>query len=200
MKSSIHYLFISFSSFLLSTLIISSSIAMEKVNLGYSTKNIPLPSRSEYMKNFIEKTEHFLRRMRWKAYHFLNPTESSAKETYGFKSRKSPPRISELIPFEDAMLNLIQNIEFKDVKCNFQNQLNSDIKNKIRKPDSLLIPADKTTNYYTMNPASYDKLIKENVTKTYKKSSDCVADKLDAKSASIAKHLKLDDRIEKLAK
>ena len=101
--------------------------------------------------------------------YFLNPTESSAKEPYGVKSRNSPPRISELIPFEDGMLNLIQNIEFKDVKCHFQNQLNSDIKNKIRKPDSLLIPADKTTNYYTMNLASYDKLIKENVTKTYKK-------------------------------
>ena len=131
----------------MSTLIVSSAIAMEKVNLGYSTKNIPLPSRSEYMKNFIEKTEHFRRRMRWKAYHFLNPTESTAKETYGFKSRTSPPRINELIPFEDGMLNLIQNIEFKDVKCNFQNEMNSDIKNKIKKPDRLLIPADKTTNY-----------------------------------------------------
>ena len=84
--------------------------------------------------------------MRWKAYHFLNPTESTAKETYGFKSRNSPPRINELIPFEDGMLNLIQNIEFKDVKCNFQNEMNSDIKNKIKKPDRLLIPADKTTN------------------------------------------------------
>ena len=154
---------------MLSALIVSSAIAMEKVNLGYSTKNIPLPSRSEYMKNFIEKTEHFLRRMRWKAYHFLNPTESTAKDTYGFKSRNSPPRINELIPFEDGMLNLIQNIEFKDVKCNFQNEMNSDIKNKIKKPDRLLIPADKTTNYYTMTPASYDKFIKENVTKTYKK-------------------------------
>ena len=60
MKSSIHYIIILSSSFLLSTLIVSSSIAMEKVNLGYSTKNIPLPSRSEYMKNFIEKT-----RRRW---------------------------------------------------------------------------------------------------------------------------------------
>ena len=161
MKSSIHYIII-LGSFLLSTLIVSSSIAMEKVNLGYSTKNIPLPSRSEYMKNFIEKTEHFLRRMRWKAYHFLNPTESTTKETYGFKSRNSPPRVNELIPFEDGMLNLIQNIHFKDVKCKFQNQMNSDIKNKI------LIPADKTTNYYTMTP-DYDKFIKENVKKTYKK-------------------------------
>ena len=51
-----------------------------------------------------------------------------------------------------------------------------------------------------MTPASYDKFIKENVTKTYKKSSDSVANKLDMQSASIAKQLKLDDRIEKLAK
>ena len=148
----------------------------------------------------IEKTEHFLRRMRWKAYHFLNPTESTTKETYGFKSRNSPPRVNELIPFEDGMLNLIQNIQFKDVKCKFQNQMNSDIKNKIKKPSKVLIPADKTTNYYTMTPDSYDKFIKENVTKTYKKSSHSVANKLDTQSASIAKQLKLDDRIEKLAK
>ena len=199
MKSSIHYIII-LGSFLLSTLIVSSSIAMEKVNLGYSTKNIPLPSRSEYVKNFIEKTEHFLRRMRWKAYHFLNPTESTTKETYGFKSRNSPPRVNELIPFEDGMLNLIQNIQFKDVKCKFLNEMNSDIKNKIKKPSKVLIPADKTTNYYKMTPDSYDKFIKENVTKTYKKSSHGVANKLDTQSASIAKQLKLDDRIEKLAK
>ncbi|XP_044175381.1 uncharacterized protein LOC122958534 [Acropora millepora] len=199
MKSSIHYIII-LGSFLLSTLIVSSSIAMEKVNLGYSTKNIPLPSRSEYVKNFIEKTEHFLRRMRWKAYHFLNPTESTTKETYGFKSRNSPPRVNELIPFEDGMLNLIQNIQFKDVKCKFLNEMNSDIKNKIEKPSKVLIPADKTTNYYKMTPDSYDKFIKENVTKTYKKSSHSVANKLETQSASIAKQLKLDDRIEKLEK
>ena len=44
---------------------------------------------------------------------------------------------------------------------------------------------DKTTNYYTMTPDSYDKFIKENVTKTYKKSSHSVANKLDTQSASI---------------
>ena len=51
-----------------------------------------------------------------------------------------------------------------------------------------------------MNPSSYDKLIKENITKTYKKSSDELVEKLDAQSAQIAHRLKLDDRIEKLAK
>ena len=59
--------------------------------------------------------------------------------------------------------------KFKDtVKTNFQCKLDADIKNKIKKPNSLFIPADKTTNYYAMNTTAYNKLIKENVTKTYK--------------------------------
>jgi len=90
----------------------------------------------------------------------------------------------------------IQNIEFKELKCKFKNQMSRDMRNKIKKSDSLLIPADKTMNYYTMNPTSYDKLIKENITKTYKKSNDGVAEKLDAQSASIAKWPKLDNQIE----
>ena len=173
---------------------------MEKVNLGYSTKNIPLPAKNEYLKRFIEKTEQFIRRLRWKAYYFLNGTESTANESYGFKSRNSTPQISELQPIEEDMAQLIQNIKFKpDTKCSFQHKLNRDIKNKIKKPSALLIPADKTTNFYAMNPSSYDKLIKENVTKTYKKSNDKLVGELDAKSAKIAERIKLEDRIERLA-
>ena len=98
------------------------------------------------------------------------------------------------------MTKLIQNIKFKDTKCSFQSKLSSDIRNKIKKPNALLIPADKTANFYTMNPTSHNKLIKENVTKTYKKANDELVEKLDSQSARIAEQLKLDDRIEKLAK
>ena len=45
---------------------------MEPVNLGYSDKNIPIAKPREYLKCLIEKTESFLRRVRWKAYHFLH--------------------------------------------------------------------------------------------------------------------------------
>ena len=51
-----------------------------------------------------------------------------------------------------------------------------------------------------MNPNSYNKLITENVTKTYKKAGYKLGGKLDAQSARIAERLNLDDRIEKLAK
>jgi len=142
---------------------------------------------------------HFIRRLRWKANYFLNGTESTTNKSYGFKSRNSSPQINELLPFEEDMTRLIQSIQFKNTKSNFQRKLNCDIKNKIKKPNTLLIPADKTTNFYTMNPSSYDKLVKENVTKTYKKSNDKLVGELNAKSAKIAERLKLDDRIEKLA-
>lgn len=76
--------------------------------------------------------------------------------------------------------NSKQVIQFQ---CSFQNTLNGDIKNKITKPNTILIPADKITNFYAMNPSSYDKLIinQENIAKTYKKSNEKFA--LDAKSA-----------------
>ena len=175
---------------------------MEKINLNYSTKNIALPSRNEYMKRLIEKTEHFLHRLHWKAHYFLSgQEETSNKETYGFKSRNSPPKINELIPSEEGMLNLIQNIEFDDnaSKCRFQRTLNTDIETKIKKPNNLLVSADKTTNYYSMNTATYEKLITENVTKTYKKSSPKVVDELNSQSARVAEKLGLDNHIEKLA-
>ena len=48
-------------------------------------------------------------------------------------------------------------------------------------------------------PVFYEKLITENVTKTYKKSCPKVIDQLNSQSAKVAKKLGLDNRIEKLA-
>jgi hypothetical protein len=86
---------------------------MEPTNLGYSTKNIPIAQPKEYLKCLVEKSESFLRRVRWKAYHFLKPTQSEpAKETFGFNTTKSPPPTKELEAFEAKMLSIIQNVQF----------------------------------------------------------------------------------------
>ena len=114
-------IFVYFVPLLLSTLLTN----MERVNLGYSTKNIPIAAPKEYLKCLIEKTESFLRRVRWKAYHYLHPTETSDKETFGFNSTKNPPAVKELSQFEDKMLELIQNINFKTQRDNFQNKLST---------------------------------------------------------------------------
>ena len=97
---------------------------MEKFNISYSTKNIPLPSHNDYLQRLIEKTEQFLHRMRWKTHFFLKPdTTSSTMETYGFKSTKNPSPIEELKDFEDDMLKMIQSVKFKQVNNPFLNRL-----------------------------------------------------------------------------
>ena len=95
----------------------SNSLSIERINFNYSTKNILLPSEAEYITKLIEKTEHFRRRLRWKAPFFLNPniTTSEEKETNGFKSRKTPPRLPETAGFENRLLNMIKNIRFRKI-------------------------------------------------------------------------------------
>ena len=65
---------------------------MEVINLPYSKKNIPIPSKFSYQKQLVAKTEHFIRRLRWKMFYILNPKENlDQKETFGFRSTNNPP-------------------------------------------------------------------------------------------------------------
>ena len=68
----------------------------KNLNLGYSLKNIPIPSPSTYTTALIERTEDVIKRMRWKAFFFLrnddlDSDDSESKETFGFRTRKCPP-------------------------------------------------------------------------------------------------------------
>ncbi|KAL9977640.1 hypothetical protein ACROYT_G015069 [Oculina patagonica] len=174
---------------------------MESTRFDYSTKNIPLPSERDYNRKLIDKTEHLCRRMRWKAYFYLNP-ESNGKqrETFGFNSRNTPPQIPAMINFEKRLLNMIENIKFKKVKCWFQQKLSSDIQSNIKKSSDLLIPADKTSNFFKMDSTSYNGLLQNNITKTYKKVSSDTASSIELEAHKIAKGLDLDDRVNITAK
>ena len=91
---------------------------MEKVNFGYSLKNIPTPNERTYKIQLIEKIELFIQKLRWKAICFINnskeTTESCASgSVYGLKSNKYPPQLKkELIPFEDDLIGLVKSIKF----------------------------------------------------------------------------------------
>ena len=120
---------------MLSTFETNMDQGLEHTNLGYSTKNIPIPNKKEYLKCLIDKAEKFMRNIRWRTFFFLNPDMSAEnKETYGFRSTKSPPQIPELKEFEDGMLNIVQKIEFKNTSKPFQQKLSNDtetIKKKV---------------------------------------------------------------------
>ena len=99
----------------------------------------------------------------------LNPhTTSSSKETYGFRSTKNPPPIKELKDFEDDMLEMIQSVKFKQVNNPFFNKLKEDT-DRIKNEPKLLIAADKTTNFYKLEPSTYNDMLEKNITKSYKK-------------------------------
>ena len=171
---------------------------MERVTFNYSTKNIPVASKKEYIRQLIDKTEQFLCRMRWKAYHFLNPNQQSAKENFGFKTRNNPPVIEELKAFEDGMTKIIQKVKFKNIKCQFQNDLNEDIKS-IKSDNRIFVKADKSTIFYKLETTKYNQLLHDNITKTYKKAEKNQLNEIDEKANEITENLRIDDRVETTA-
>ena len=65
---------------------------------------------------------------------------------------------------------MISNIEFKPIRNKFLSKLSKGIKS-IKKRKELLINADKSTNIYKMSEENYQKHLRNNITKTYKKSN-----------------------------
>ena len=90
---------------------------------------------------------------------------------------------------------MVQNIEFKKVTLNFQAQLSDDVRN-LKSNTKLLIPADKTNNLYELTPDEYNKLLTENISKTYKKSNLSIMYTTTGEAKVIAQDLKIDQKIE----
>ena len=173
---------------------------MDKVNLGYSTKNVPIPPKKEYLKRLIHSAEKFIRSVRWKSFFYLHPEiKPEQKQTFGFNSTKNAPPVPELKELEEGMLNLVQNVDFKQTNNTLQQQLEKD-KNDINNDSRLLIAADKTNNFYKVEPDHYSELLKNNITKDYKKAPENLDKNINRNDKKIATKLDLADRIDTTAK
>ena len=172
---------------------------MDQKNLGYSLKNIPTASKQSFMKRLLEKTENFLRRVRWKALFFEKPElKGDLLETYNFKSTKAPPQMEHLNAFENDVYDLVSNIEFTGHRSSFQKKLNGDVK-KIKMSKDVIVAADKTSNLYSLSKEHYEKLLKDNVTKSYRKASGPIKHDIDMEGSDITTGLQLADRMEVIA-
>ena len=65
---------------------------MEKLNFGYSLKNIPTPDEKSYKLRFLEKVEIFIKKMRWRVLFFINNNKKATEDdkegfSYGLKCR-----------------------------------------------------------------------------------------------------------------
>ena len=132
-----------------------------------------------------------------KALQFLGKLDSSEKQTFGFRSRNCPPAVEELANFEDDLMLMTKNVEFRNINNTFQEKLKNDIK-ELRENDKVFVSADKSLNIYKMEKDEYKKLLFENVTKTYKKTTEEKLKTINKGAKTIAQKLELDDRVEKM--
>ena len=174
---------------------------METKNLDYSVKNIPLSNKTAYQKVLIGQTENFLRRVRWKVYHYLSNSEENGENgtNFGFPSPLTPPKNQILYNFENEMYEMIRSIEFEPVRTDFQRKLSADLRS-MKNSEKVYVSADKTRNLYGITPEEYDKLLKENVTKNYKKTNAGLVDHVNNEGYNITEKLKISDRVQCIAK
>ena len=69
----------------------------------------------------------------------------------------------------------------------------------IRTSKNLFVFADKSNNLYEMSKENYNKLHRDNITKTYKKTNTNIKDNIDKEAANIAKSFHIQDRVERYA-
>ena len=170
-------------------------------NLGYSLKNIPIPTKQHYLNSIIDKVESFITRLRWTEYFFEKPHQGNSNNStnFGFKSNVTPPQNDRLTPFENGLNDMVRSIEFKSVRNNFQSTLRGDL-NKIKSSRNLFVFADKTTNLYEMPPHQYKTLLNNNITKTYRKADSNTKRNSNKEAKKLSKELNLEDKMECYAK
>ena len=61
----------------------------------------------------------------------------------------------------------------------------------IKSSPNMLMFADKTSNIYKAAPQEYNKLLKDNITKSYKKSTDSLEKAINTQAKNIAKKFNL---------
>ena len=171
----------------------------EKITIEQSIKDIPIPNNYTYIKRFIVQLESFIRRLRWKAFFFdhkNNETDNNTDyESYGFKTERCPPQHPCLTAFENDLYDLSRSIQFQKYGNQFQHQLSETIKN-ITSSQNVIVPADKSSNYYKVPIKEYVKLLNNNITSKYKKSNKKNLECVNKETKIIACKLNLQNKIQ----
>ena len=90
-------------------------------------------------------------------------------------------------------------LRFKKVRNSFQDKLKRDVK-KINSPDKVLVFADKSRNVYELEKPEYEKLLRGNITKSYRKSVEQFVSNVNQELNDITAKLEIGDRIESTAR
>eukprot|EP00117_Sycon_ciliatum_P010892 scpid56109/ scgid2016/ len=103
--------------------------------------------------------------------------------------------------FEDDLTSLVDNVTFRKVTEPFQTKLSNDIKS-LTSSDNIVVKADKTRNMYALTKDQYSKLLRDNITKTYRIADDGMYRDINTDAKQLAQSMEppLDERMEVMAK
>ena len=101
--------------------------------------------------------------------------------------------------FEEDVIQLVSNVKFRKISDPFLNSIAKDLE-KVSSSKNVLIFADKTRNIYETSPETYNKLLNENITKTYKLGSNDITDDINSELKQITSNLSIADRVDTMAK
>ena len=100
-----------------------------------------------------------------------------------------------LIPFEEDLIDLVNNIKFRKVRNDCQTKLHEDSR-KVRSSKKTLTFADKTSNMYRLEKEEYRRLLQNAVTATYKKSNKEIEKGIHCEGIKYTKEANILDKIE----
>ena len=173
-----------------------SVMNMDQVKFNFSLKNIPIPCEKDYLLELIFSVGTFVLNLRFRTWHFLNPSENrNEKETFNFKTTKPAPSVAELKEFEDDLYELVANVKFRPIKKTTLQSTLKDNMVEMSQNNDIYVAADKTENYYRISRIEHDRLVSKNVRKDYKKGPANAINKVNNEDKKIAEELELDDRI-----
>ena len=145
----------------------------------------------------IGNVENFIKQLRRKAFFFENPNPNEEiSKKFGFKFNLTPwhcSRVRNIV--RNIVCKMVCNIEFNTGQNDFQKALMSDL-TKIQSSKNVLVFADKATNLYEMSPDQYNFLLKNNITKIYRKTELITKTRIDKETRKLSKPLKLDNKME----
>ena len=137
--------------------------------------------------------------MRWKAQFFLHGDNNKIENMkFGLPSNKCAPPVKEMKEFEDDLVKLVSNVKFRNVHDPFLKKVNEDLA-KVNSSNNVYVFADKTTNVYETSTDTYNKLLMENVTKTYKVTESDITDDINENLRNISHHHSIGNRIDIMA-
>ena len=114
-------------------------------------------------------------------------------------SRKCAPNVTDMKGFEEDLIQMVTNVKFTNVVDPFLDNVAEDLE-KVNSSENVLIFADKTRNIYEVTPGAYDKLMTDNITKTYKLGNDNLTEDINSELKNIASNLSIADRVDTMAK